>query len=350
MQPLHVSPRSTMTPKTVLLTLDSRGYGGIETHISHLAAGLQAHGVNVTLALLADYGAHPLEKQLSASGVPTVKLRRGLRELIQLLKSTSADVLHTHGYKAGVMGRLAGAATGAPCVSTFHNGDRGAGKLWLYTLIDKVSAGLSTNICVSRDIQQRLRPWASELVNNFIDAPKLDLPPESEQNRVLFVGRLEQEKGPSLFLDIAARLPETEFHMYGSGSLESSLRAQAPDNLTLHGCEPDQQKIWRDADALLITSNTEGLPYAALEAMSRGVAVFSTAVGDLPQLIDHGENGFICAGAADAFANAIERWRLQTPNERRCLRIAAANRVAHQYSAAACIPKLLTIYEKACAV
>ena len=60
-----------MTRETWLL-LDSLGFGGIESHVAELAAGLREAGRRPRVMLLQDHGPHALAARLQAEGVRTV--------------------------------------------------------------------------------------------------------------------------------------------------------------------------------------------------------------------------------------------------------------------------------------
>jgi glycosyltransferase involved in cell wall biosynthesis len=62
------------------------------------------------------------------------------------------------------------------------------------------------------------------------------------------------------------------------------------------------------ADAALLSSDWENLPHSAVEALSVGVPVVSTAVGGVPEVVRDGENGLLVApGRVDELAIAIGR-------------------------------------------
>ncbi len=62
------------------------------------------------------------------------------------------------------------------------------------------------------------------------------------------------------------------------------------------------------ADAALLSSDWENLPHSAVEALSVGVPVVSTAVGGVPEVVRDGENGLLVApGRPDELAAAIGR-------------------------------------------
>ncbi|MGA3221039.1 MAG: glycosyltransferase, partial [Acidimicrobiales bacterium] len=66
----------------------------------------------------------------------------------------------------------------------------------------------------------------------------------------------------------------------------------------------DYTKLIDDHEVYICTSYQEGGPIPAMDAMQRGCAVLSTPVGQIQELIRHGENGYICE-TADEFIEAL---------------------------------------------
>jgi glycosyltransferase involved in cell wall biosynthesis len=66
-------------------------------------------------------------------------------------------------------------------------------------------------------------------------------------------------------------------------------------------------------DYLLVVSQAEGTPNPALEAMSCGVPVITTRVGNMPEIVEHGANGFFCGAKVDEFCGMME-YALKMPN------------------------------------
>ena len=117
----------------VWLAIDARQVGGIEIHITHLARDLLARGLNTTIVLVADHGMTPFVTLLRQQGLP-YRVCRNSRDFVRVLAGQPGFVLlHTHGYKAGILGRLTAWCSGKPVVSTFHSGDDGEGWLKLYS-------------------------------------------------------------------------------------------------------------------------------------------------------------------------------------------------------------------------
>jgi len=78
--------------------------------------------------------------------------------------------------------------------------------------------------------------------------------------------------------------------------------------VSLHGTlEPSGvARLLEDTDVLLVTSLWEGQPRAVLEALGAGVPVVSTAVGDVPELVQEGVSGCISrSGTAGELAELV---------------------------------------------
>jgi glycosyltransferase involved in cell wall biosynthesis len=325
--------------REIWLLLDSRGFGGIESHVAELAAGLREAGRSPRVLLLQDHGAHPLAGRLATEGVPLEALPGGFGPLWRRLRAGRPAVLHTHGYKANLLGRLAARLTGTRCVATFHAGERPPGRLALYDAADRWTSGINPRIAVSRPIQARL-PWGAELIPNF-----LALPPESADGlplTVAFVGRLSPEKGPDLFAELSCLAPGPRYEVFGDGPMRDALTAPG---LVLHGARPGMSDAWAGIGLLAITSRAEGLPLAALEAMAHGVPVAAFGLGGLPELIEDGSNGFLAApGDLPALAAAVLRWASLSEDARRAMAAAARATIAARYSREAGVARILEVY------
>jgi glycosyltransferase involved in cell wall biosynthesis len=152
------------------------------------------------------------------------------------------------------------------------------------------------------------------VIRNGVDAEVFQ-PAESPGRFITWVGRIsDDDKNPMLFVRIAElankRGLPLRFRMIGDGPALSVVRKYVIDhevhNLQLDGWIQDSREIYRDAEVLCITSNTEGLPLVLLEAMASGVPVVASNVGGIPEVIKDDSVGSLVMNCNEAdFLHAI---------------------------------------------
>lgn len=332
-----------MRKQNIWLLLDSRKAGGIESHVQQLAEGLFHHGATLEVIFLTDYGRHPMRDALLKQGISSRTLNGKFSTLYQILRDEQPSVLHTHGYKAGIFGRLAAYLTRTPRISTYHAGEINHGRLAFYDKIDRLSAGFADHVfAVSPQIAKRL-PGKVDVFNNFVNTNNM---PTSKGQEIAFVGRVSAEKGPDYFMALACHFPTLKFHLYGDGPLLPELKKKAPTNLYLHGQQDDMSSIWPKIGLLVMPSRYEGLPMAALEAMARGIPVLAFRVGALDRLITSDYNGWLVKPESFEQLNKhIKLWRNLNEEQRLTLQLACKNTIGNQFSSEVAIPKLILNYQ-----
>jgi glycosyltransferase involved in cell wall biosynthesis len=101
-------------------------------------------------------------------------------------------------------------------------------------------------------------------------------------------------------------------------------------------------------DAMILTSEHEGLPMILLEAMSEGIPVIASAVGGIPGLLENGKYGrLIYSNEHTEYADAIHDLYIN-PIERTRLADSARMHIINNYSAAATANAYYEIYKKYC--
>lgn len=324
------------------LLLDSRGPGGIETHVAELAEGLAEAGERPRVIFLQDHGPHPLRDRLAAARIPQEALPGGFRALARRLGAGRPRLLHTHGYKANLLGRAAARLARVRVIASFHAGERPKGRVALWEAADRWTSCLGGRIAVSQPIRARI-PWGAVLVPNFVALPDAVAVPGPRT--VGFVGRLSHEKGPDLFCALAAALPGLAFEAFGDGPMRAACEMQAAGAVRFHGALPGMGEAWRGLGLLAITSRAEGMPLAALEAMAHGVPVASFAVGALPELIEDGVTGFLAPpGDLAALAAKVARWAALPEASRAAMAQAAREAVAARHGRDAGIARMRRAY------
>ena len=276
--------------------VDSRFYGGIESHILYLASALKESNMDVRVVFLRDYGAHPLKEKLDQAGIIHFCCS-GVESFLNLSAIKKPDLIHSHGYKANLVCRLARIRYNIPVVTSFHAGDSESWRLKLYTLLDRKTAFLASSVAVNAQSASSVS-GSIRVIDNFVPLPRLFCPPMSLK-RIGFVGRLSHEKGPDRFLALAREFPRFDFNLYGDGPLATELQEAAPSNVSFMGHQQSMQSAWRSMDLLCMPSRKEGLPLAALEAMSHGIPVLCLDAGALPKLVINELNGWVVFGQHD---------------------------------------------------
>ncbi|MBA2356489.1 MAG: glycosyltransferase family 4 protein [Acidobacteria bacterium] len=148
------------------------------------------------------------------------------------------------------------------------------------------------------------------------------------------VGRLSPEKNLSMMLRVLKTLDRPEVHLaiVGDGPCQGELRALTQDlglsgRVHMVGALPDTTLCHAAFDVFLLTSKTEQLPMALLEAMACGKPALSTDVGDCRQMLpaDGGYSPVAPAGEPEAFVRQLQRLVTDAPLRRR---LGMANREA----------------------
>lgn len=327
--------------------IDSRTIGGAERHIAVLLQCLRKQNIAAEAVLYRDYGINPWLTQLSVEHLPYRVLGGTLRSLIQAIVKERPNLVHVHGYKAGILGRLPARLLGIPVVTTFHSGERSGWPLQLYEWGDEWTSGLGERIAVSSAVQSRL-PLRSTLITNFL--PEKPAPAETAlPRRVAFVGRLSAEKGPDLFCALAAQAPPgLQWHVYGDGPMRKELEARHAGVVTFHGVVPDFNDVWPSIGLLAMPSRFEGLPYSALEALACGVPILASRVGGLPDAVNEDATGWLFdAGDLKTALAKLERWMTLDPAAQGQMRLQCWRHATSRFSEASEMPKLMAVYREA---
>ncbi|MEQ1696018.1 MAG: glycosyltransferase family 4 protein [Hyphomicrobiaceae bacterium] len=331
----------------IWLLIDSRTVGGIERHVATLAEGIARQGQRATVVLLAGHKGNPWLEQLNAAGVSILTLDGTLGGLIRAIKTSRPGVIHTHGYKANILGRLAARLTKTPVVATFHAGERAPFPVNMYQTLDEWTSILGERIAVSEAIQKSL-PYQSKFVQNFLLLPPSPKP-GGLPRRVGFVGRLSHEKAPDRFCEIARRCKGlAEWHVWGDGPMRQELEQEFGRDVVFHGLVTDLTAVWASLGLLMMPSRAEGLPMAALEALSAGIPIAATPVGGLPGLVRPGETGWLFDGAsiADA-ADCVASWAGLSSDQQQHMRSKCWTVVNDGFSDRQQLPKILDAYRDA---
>lgn len=172
---------------------------------------------------------------------------------------------------------------------------------------------------------------------------------------VLGLFRLSPEKNLEMFCRVVEAAYEDLPHGYcliaGDGPERDRLEKRVassprPELFRILGSRDDVPLLLSASDVLLLTSRTEGMPNAVLEAMSAGLPVVATCVGGLTDLVREGETGHLLEPDDATGLTAALRRLLLDGEERRRLGERAECRTAEEFSIERMVKTYESIYEQ----
>lgn len=328
-EPVHADVASVRAPVRYL-TLRSNGFA--------VAAGNLRIAIHKPISYFAVLG------QAARHGRMGV-LRRFFQAayLANLLRDEPITHLHAHFATApALISMYTSALTGIPYTFTAHARD---------IFVDTTSGILREEMANARAVVtiseynirhlQTIEPAVKGKIHCIYNGLNLEQFPdlgggETQQTPlILGVGRLIEKKGFGELISAAALLRErgTRFAMeiIGAGELREELERQAAalgvgELVRFSGAQPQEAVRAAYARAAVFAlpcvvagdGDRDGIPTVLIEAMASGVAVVSTPVSGVPELIEDGHSGLLVpSGAAGELANALDRLLRDKPLRRR---------------------------------
>jgi len=179
-------------------------------------------------------------------------------------------------------------------------------------------------LAVSRETARQLvedlgvPPGRVEVAHTGVPASFLEIEPDAGQPsgaelRLLFLGNFSVEKGPLLAIEAVDRLSvPARLRMVGAGPMIDQVhraveRLDIADQVEVIGPVADVRPHLAWADLLVLTSKTEGLPGAVLEAAAAGVPAVAFDIGGAAETMVEGRTGrLVSPGDLDGMTKAIE--------------------------------------------
>ena len=335
--------------------------GGMNVYVRQLAAALGKHGIEVDVFTRQHQGAENSIEQIAANarvihlsgGGPDVPMDRLFDslplflaevEVFQRRNQLEYQVVHSHYWLSGWVGRQLARSLGIPQVLTFHT----------LSLIKQQSRPGEVEPPARQSVERELVASASRIVgfspherdalvrlygadsDNIVLVPcgvdlSLFRPMDQKMARqrlglngekvVLFVGRVEPLKGLDLLLQAAAQMETgqaVKVMVVGGieegdtevNRLQDSARDLGIDRVIEFVGRVDQDELpiyYNAADVCVMPSYYESFGMAALEAMACGTPVVASRVGGLSTVVHHGHTGFLKSWRCpEAFANSLD--------------------------------------------
>jgi glycosyltransferase involved in cell wall biosynthesis len=270
--------------------------------------------------------------------ISPIRDRRAVHELTNYFEHDPTDVVHTHSAKAGAVGRIAAHRRSVPAViHTFHGfpwhdfqsrARRAAyisAEQWLGRMTDEFLA-IGDAVAAEAIRVGVAPPDRGRVVASAIETSIAPVSPESRaRSRSLLgvgedalligtVGRLDFQKAPFDMIRAVAALGRADVNLVwvGGGPLMDEaqkliVQLGLGDRVTLLGERNDVPQLLPGLDVFAMSSLYEGIPCAAIEAMSCGIPVVATAVNGVPDVVKHRRTGLLARpGDPLSLARAIE--------------------------------------------
>jgi glycosyltransferase involved in cell wall biosynthesis len=362
--------------------LASPFFGGPERQVLGLSKCLPASSRSLFLSFSERGLARDFLGRAAALGFEAVELRHNwpnvaasVREIAAHLRRSQADIVCTSGYKPDFLGWLAARRVGLPIIAIAHGWTSATLRTRLNESLDRwLVRHMDCVVCVSRAEARRVaaagvRPQQLTVIENAVDtnavatrnlADRQALEQFFERRPQVVVaaaGRLSAEKGFDVFVDAVAQLtdetPDAGFILFGDGPLRPQLERRIADRnlagrFVLGGFRDDLSRLLPQADLLVLSSYTEGMPVILLEALAAGLPVVATAVGGVPEVIDDGRSGYLVPpGRAADLATAVKRLIVDA-SLRRQFGAAGRQRVAERHSLQVQSEKYQQLFDRLC--
>lgn len=368
----------------------SKSTGGVGTYTRRLVKALDKSRFRITVACLSTDGENMAEELSKIPGVTAFAIPmaeynidplsdlRVLYRLFREIRSGGFDLIHAHTSKPGFLVRLAAMGSRIPVIYrpanfSFYDGVS-RGKVVFYVLLERFASRFLTDkiMVVSpgeQNLARRYNVGKDEqftLIRTGIDVQLFNISINKREVRARFgipenvpligtVARLTADKAPFDFAEAASIVnkqnPDIHFLWIGDGPLEDELKEKIKLlNLAkvfyLAGHQKNVPELLRSMDCFVLSSTSEALSIAMLEAMAAGLPVISTNVNGADEAIHQGINGVIVPiGDVRSMAEEIIKLVENSP-QRQAMGQAAQKRMQDEFSLAKMTRRVEELYEE----
>jgi glycosyltransferase involved in cell wall biosynthesis len=270
----------------------------------------------------------PMRRQVSPSDL------RATRDLLRHLGTLSPDVVHAHGSKGGVYGRLIGTWLGrkrpvarlyAPHGGSLHYAETSRqGRIYFAVerLFERMTDALVHVSAYEAETYRRkvgVPRCEAHVIRNGLRADEyVPVVANGDARDLLYLGVVRSLKGIDVFLDALARLKQEHgriatAHVIGQALdddptdyAEVARRLGIADQVAFHAPMP-ARAAFAMARALVVPSRAESMPYVVLEAIAAQLPLIATRVGGVPEIFGPRADELVAPGDAEALAAAMGR-------------------------------------------
>lgn len=244
-----------------------------------------------------------------------------IKEVKRIIKKCKPDIIHANDMRASF---IAACSCGKiPLISHIHNNNFDSRGISLKSIAYFFAAKKSRHIFwVSQSSFEgyafhKTLTSKSTVLYNIINIEslykKMSIDTNNYSYDIVYVGRLTVPKNPQRLMKVCKKVCDiysnAKIAIVGTGDLEEETKKLCKEfnlqnNIHFLGFKNNPLKILNDSKVMVMTSDWEGTPMCALEAMALGVPIVSTPTDGLCELVTNGENGFL-SGDDDVLAQRI---------------------------------------------
>ena len=318
----------------VLHVIARLNVGGTARYITRLAEELPKHKIETFIATGFVQGSEHEDssaKNLKVIRIPSlgrkfnpIKDHFAFKQLLKVVKEVKPDILHTHTFKAGYIGRIKtkeinrAAGKQVKFVHTFHghlfdDPEFSGIKSSIITSLERrfanrTNAIITVGAQVGKELLERRIGQSKQFTNIPPGVEPLKIPKAKLRTKITigWIARVTGVKNPLRALEIAKLFPDAQFLIAGGGDMLDQVKAQAPRNTKVLGWT-DASKLFAASDIILSTSENEGIPIALIEAQLASKPVVATNVGGVSEVVLDNKTGFITKKNTQELAKALEK-------------------------------------------
>jgi glycosyltransferase involved in cell wall biosynthesis len=352
--------------KNILQVITSLNIGGTEKFLLNSLRPLKTE-YNFVVGYLKERG--PIAAEIEQLAIPVFPLR-GRKDLAAFIRQHPMDIVHTHLYRANIIGRLAAHDAGVPTIiSSQRSIDdwKSPWHVWLDRWTAKYTKTIIANSQYTRDlltIREKIPVKKIKVIYNGIEPQPEFTDKEVAEFRkkhalsdkdvlVGCVTRFHQEKGvrfiPAIVQAVIKQQPRVKFILVGDGPEKNKVsaaigRLKLTEQVRFTGFYPAAERITSLCQVFFLASLEESFPQALLEALSAGVPAVGTDVGGVKELITHRETGLLVRSADPQTLADCINWLLEHPAEAQAMGDKARILVRNNFQLSAKVQQLREIY------
>ncbi len=352
--------------KNILHVITSLNIGGTEKFLLDSLRYLQKD-YHFQVCYLKERGL--MADEIEKLAIPVFRVQ-GLRDLTIFIKKNPVDIVHTHLYRANILGRLAAHTAGVPVIiSSQRSIDdwKYPWHVWLDRWTARYAKTIIANSQYTRDllaIREKIPAKKIAVIYNGVESQQEFSDKELVEFREKYtlsdqdilvgcVSRLHREKGisfiPAIVQYVIKLKPQVKFILIGDGPEKNKIaaaidRLKLSEHVRFTGFYPEAARVNSIFNVFFLASLEESFPQALLEALAAGVPAVCTDVGGVKELITPRETGLLVKPKdPQALAEAII-WLLDHPQEAQAMGDKAKILVQNNFQLAAKVKQLRDLY------